>query len=201
MTRVDLYGVVHKGLVAELFRVTALTARTDFTDPDAASETLAHVRRLLGLLREQVDAQTTFLLPQIDRISPVIASEIRSDHVRLRGLEQTIDALVARTEGAPEREMRSYGYRIHSQLRRLVAEHLLHMEREETTVNRALWAHLGDEDLRSIRTKMIGSLAAPCLDAWIALVLSAVSAAERAEVVRELGLPEELVAPDRSVLS
>ena len=100
MTRVDLYGVVHKGLVAELFEVTALAARTDFSDTDAAARTLVRIRGLLSLLREQVDAQTTFLLPELDRISPVIASDIRSDHVRLRGLEQTIDALVARAEGA-----------------------------------------------------------------------------------------------------
>ncbi|MCA9757986.1 MAG: hypothetical protein KDA27_19495 [Candidatus Eisenbacteria bacterium] len=188
MTRVDLYGVVHKGLVAELFEVTALAARTDFSDTDAAARTLVRIRGLLSLLREQVDAQTTFLLPELDRISPVIASDIRSDHVRLRGLEQTIDALVARAEGAPEREMRSYGYRIHAQLRRLTAEHLLHMEREETTVNRALWAHRTDDELRAIRTEMISSLAEPCLEAWITLVLSAVSSADRSEIVRELGL-------------
>ena len=37
-------------------------------------------------------------------------------------------------------------------------------------------------------TLKISSLAEPCLEAWITLVLSAVSSADRSEIVRELGL-------------
>jgi hypothetical protein len=93
--------------------------------------------------------------------------------------------------GAPEREFRSLGYRLHVQLRRLVAEHLLQMERAETTASRILWAHLTDDDLRSIRSRIVDSIPAPHLTEWMNLMMNSVSGTERTEIAQELGLPPE----------
>lgn len=186
MIRVDLYGVVHKGLAAELFAATTQVAQTDFLQPHELASAAAGVRRVLNYLAEHAQIQTEFVLPALERVSPVIASEFHGDHARLLGLETTILGLLDRIASAPSVEVRSLGHRLHAQLRRLVAEHILHMEREETTANRALWAHLTDGELVSIRARILASIPVDRLGEWTALVMDAVSRPERAEIEEEL---------------
>lgn len=198
MTRVDLFGVIHKGLAADLFASVQLVAATDFSRDWEVSAALAHLDRLFLRLAEHSATETGFILPEIARVAPLIAADLRTEWTRIRGLESALVELVQRTRSAPEREVRYLGYRLHTQLRRLVAEELVAMEREETTANRALWAHLGDDELRRIRTRILASLPPGRLLDWAALIVPAVCEFERTEIAREIGLPLGAPGPQGS---
>jgi hypothetical protein len=61
----------------------------------------------------------------------------------------------------------------------LIAMQLLHMNREETEVNRVLWARLDDAALAAVRTRLVATIPAPRYAEWLELVRVATNPVER----------------------
>jgi hypothetical protein len=186
-TRLDLFGTVHKGLRAGMFGVTQQAAGCDFGVKAEAIEMAAAVGRLLGFLHEHADHEEREVLPEIARCCPELAADLRSDHVRVDGLERELERIAERMAGADAPTRVSLGRRLQERLWILVAEHLRHMEREEIQANRLLWANLGDEELAAVEARIVGSIAPPRLAEWMALILPAASAPERALLLAKTG--------------
>jgi hypothetical protein len=74
---------------------------------------------------------------------------------------------------------------------RLVAEHLQHLDREETLANRALWAHRTDEQLQEMEGRIVGPIPPERLAEWLEVMLPVMNRAERSELIGGLhaGLP------------
>jgi hypothetical protein len=206
MTRVDVYRTVHKGIRATLFETAAAVGRTEFSDAQEAAAVATAVRRMLGFLDEHAEHEDAVLLPELARISPELFAEIEADHARTDGLQRELEGFVGRLEGANEAERVALGARLHDRVPKLVAEHLRHMGREETEVNRALWANLTDAELDALHQRVVGAIPPARMAEWLELFLPAVTRSERAALIGGLraSVPppvfDALVAPARAAL-
>src|SRR5689334_20975733 len=100
MTRVDLYGAVHKGLRVQLFETAALVGRTDFTRAREASEVAERVARLTSFLCEHAEHEDRIVLPVLAEIAPELAADLRADHARVEGLGAEVAKLGLRLQSA-----------------------------------------------------------------------------------------------------
>lgn len=192
MRRMDMFTSVHKGLRSVLFDTARRVARNDFRDTTSAQRTAAAVQRLIGLLAEHADHEDRLVFPEVERLNAVVFAELHGDHVRVDGLQREVEQLAARLPQANEDERLSLGQRLHERMNRLVAEHLLHMDREETTANRILWAHRTDAELRSLHGSILRSIPPARMKEWAEIMLPALSPEERAPLLA--GLHEILSA-------
>lgn len=185
-SRFELFTPVHKGLRAALFETGALLARTDFSGAEEAARAARAVERVVAFLEEHAAHEDAVVLPVVEGLSPELAVALREDHARIDGLERELDGLAARLPGATEAERVAIGVRLHDRFGIVVAEHLRHMQREEHEVQRLLWAHRSDADLRALHGRILGRIARPRSAEWLELILPALSVPERAALTAEL---------------
>ena len=180
MERIDLFAVIHKAIRSELFAATTLAARTDFEAGAEAARAAAAARALVGKVEEHASLEDAVVLPELAAIAPELHAAIAGDHGRLDALHREVVSVAARIEAAAAgAERAALGRRLHDRLARLAAEHLLHMQREETEVNRALWAHRSDDALRALHGRILARIAPDRMSAWLAIMVAAASLPER----------------------
>jgi hypothetical protein len=206
MNRHDLYTAVHKGVRAALFQTASRIDRTDFADPAEAGAAALAARTLVRALASHAAHEDREVMPVLQRLAPEVHADLQADHARTEGMADEVLATVDRLAVAPAAERPSLGRRLHDQLWRLTAEHLRHMEREETQAMRALWAHQTDEELLAIHRRILASIPPAEMAAWSVVMIPALSLPERramlAPMVESLPRPafEALVAPVRQAL-
>ncbi|MCK6445293.1 MAG: hemerythrin domain-containing protein [Planctomycetes bacterium] len=196
MTRFDLYGPVHKGLRGLLFETATLLARTEFTDEREHAAALAAVRRTNGFLHAHLEHEDHDVMPHVQRLAPELYADLEADHARITGCEQEIVRLVERLAGAPQGERAALGRRLVERFTRLVAEHVLHMEREEAQANRVFWAHFDDAALAALEGRIVASIPPSEVSHWMTLMLPSISRGERAQMLARMAAavpPEVLV--------
>lgn len=178
-TRFDLFTPIHKALRALLFDAMQQVARCDFALAPEAAAVAAALLRLSGFLAEHADHEERVILPEIARLSGELATDLRAAHARVGGLEHEVVRLAERLAGAAPKERLSLGRRLHDALGTLLAEQLLHLKREETELNRLLWAHRTDAELAALHERIVAAIPPARLQEWLALLLPAVNGPER----------------------
>lgn len=206
MSRIELYANVHKGIRATLTQVASLVARTDFQRPADAAEATHAARRLVSHLESHARHEDEQVMPVLARVAPEVHADLQAEHARTDGLQHEVVSIADRIDGAADAERAALGRRLHDRLWRLTADHLRHMEREETEAMRALWAHCSDEELAGIHGRILASIPPAAMAEWAAILLPAVSLPERVAVLAPLTgkLPrtalEDLLGPARAAL-
>lgn len=196
MATFDLYSTVHKGLRSLLYDAATCVGRTDFTSEAEVGAAVRTVRRALDFLDEHAEHEDREILPVLQAKNAWTAEELGADHARLEGLHQEIVALLPRIEGAEGSLRESLGQRLAQRVNRLVAEHIHHMEREERSGNRVLWAHCTDEELQAIHQRIVTTIGAQRLVQWAEFMVPALDRREREHMlagIREL-VPAAVVA-------
>ena len=206
MSRMDLYGKVHKAIRAELFEAALRAARTDFADARESAAAADAVRRVLDLLARHAEHEDAVVMPELRALAPELFHDLAAEHARTDGLQRELERLVERVGSESAAERASAGRRLHDALLALAAEHLRHMAREEREANRVLWAHRSDEELHGLHLRILARIPPAEMATWFAILLPAVSPPEQAEVLAGLraAVPspafEELVGPAREAL-
>lgn len=183
MATFDLYSSVHKGLRTLLYGAATRIARTDFDDDGQARAATAELRRTLGFLHEHAEHEDREILPLLREKNPWTAEEFQGDHARLEGLHRDIEALLSRIDTTNGAEREALGRRLAERANRLVAEHIHHMEREERSGNRVLWAHCSDDELHAAHERIVTSIGLERLTQWAEFLLPALNRAEREQAI------------------
>jgi hypothetical protein len=177
--RVDLFSTIHKGVRALLFELSTEAARLDVNSTPAVDALVARVERVLGFLEEHAHTEDTYILTELRALDPLLADELACEH-RALDAAQTEVALAAEAVALADLSQRPVaGTRLVRVVNHLVALHLLHMNREETEVNAALWAGRGDAELAALREALRGGLSRERYAEWIAVVTPAMNPVER----------------------
>jgi hypothetical protein len=184
-----------------------LAGRTDFRSEAEASRAAAAAQALVGLLEEHAEHEDAVVLPELASIVPELHAAIATDHGRLDAAHRDVLGLAARLGAAASGvEREALGRRLQERLARLAAEHLVHMQREEGEVSRALWAHRTDEALAALHGRIVARIPPGRMSTWLAVILAAASLPERAGLLASFraSVPEPLfadvTAPARAAL-
>lgn len=210
MTRPNRYQPIHKALRAALFDATALVARTEFADPGEATVAARTVATLLDLLDSHAHHEEEFVMPEVARHAAGLIATLETDHNRLEGLQAELRALLPRTcsDNAAERE--AAGQLLGRALNLLVADHLRHMDREETEAMPVLWAHFTEAELDAMDARIRAAVPPERMPVMLRLMLPAMNTPERAGLLAAAraqmpppvfaqlsGLAREVLGPER----
>jgi iron-sulfur cluster repair protein YtfE (RIC family) len=186
MKRNDLYRTVHKGLRAALFELAADVARVDPAADSEVRALTARLRRLLAFLDEHARHEDAHLMPLVANADFQLAQSVDGEHAQLEASMRGLERLAAQLDAATNGSRAALAAELERHMERMVAEQLVHMQREETQVNSALWARFSDEDLEQAHNKILADIAPARMAEWLEVMLPALSEAECAEVVAKL---------------
>lgn len=173
--RVDLFTTIHKAIRGALFDLAAELARLSLSSTESVDRLVCQVERTMAYLDEHATLEDANVFVALRELDPLLADELDRDHrsmgvvedeVEQRAHELAMADLVARPKAAA-----ALSVVIHH----LIALQLLHMNREETEVNRVLWSALDDAALVRISKATAATLPPARLAAWQELVRAATS--------------------------
>lgn len=210
MNRPNRFLPIHKALRAAMFDATSLVARTEFAHQGEAEAAARTVATLLDLLDSHAHHEEEFVLPELFAHVPGLVASLEGDHSRLEGLQAEIRALLPRTRSDLAAERDAAGQLLGRALTLLVADHLRHMDREETEAMAALWAHRTDEELDAMDARIRAAVPPERMPVMMRLMLPAMSTPERASMLSAAraqmpapvfaqlsGLAREVLGPER----
>jgi hypothetical protein len=199
--RVDLYGTIHKALRARLFDLGIELDRCDFGKSLEVTVALGVYRRTMGFIREHHQHEDNFLEPALASCGD-IAKGVAEQHAVAEAALTELDALVAAIDRGSE-DRRELGGRLCAAYRRFLIQYLDHMQREETEVNAALWAHYSDAELMALRGRLQGSIPPARFGEWLEIILPALNFEERTGMLRGIkaGAPAPAFAAATAIAS
>lgn len=191
----DLYRDIHKGIRAELFRVTRLAGCTDPADTSAAQALAGEVRTLVALLVAHAEHEDGVIQPGIEEHLPELGAQVLTEHTVLEARIASLADLAEQvaTGGAAQGAAAA---RLYLDLASFVSAYLLHQDLEERVVMPALEAAVGVEAVIGMHERIISSLSPEELAQSLAIMLPAMSADDRTGLLGGIraGAPEEAFA-------
>lgn len=214
MNRPNRYQPIHKALRAALFDATVLVARTEFSDQEEANVAARNVAMLLDVLDSHAHHEEEFVMPVVARHAPALVATLGTEHGRLEGLQAELRALLPRTCSDVAAEREAAGQLLGRALTLLVADHLRHMDREETEAMPVLWAHQSEAELDAMDARIRGAIPPERMPVMLRMMLPAMSTAESASLLANAraqmpppvfaqvsGLAREVLGPERWALT
>ncbi|MBX3159172.1 MAG: hemerythrin domain-containing protein [Deltaproteobacteria bacterium] len=180
MGRVDLFGVVHKGIRALLFELSSAAARLDVTSSKDVDGLAARIEHVLELLEEHARHEDAVIAPALPA---EVAGMLAIDHGTLDELAAAVAEASDALALAGLRERAAAGGRLSRAIDRLVAAHLVHMIREETEANAALWAACDDDALIAMQARIHADIPPARMSEWLEIIAPALNPMERRLVV------------------
>jgi hypothetical protein len=136
------------------------------------------VATLLDLLDGHAHHEEQFVMPQFAPHAPALAASLEADHSRLEGLQAELRALLPRTGSDVTAERVAAGQLLGRALTLLVADHLRHMDREESEAMPVLWAHQTEQELDALDGRIRATLPPEQMPVMMRLMLPALSTPE-----------------------
>jgi len=183
MNRPNRYQPIHKALRTALFDATSLVARTEFAEQGEATLAARTVATLLDLLDSHAHHEEEFVMPVVERHAPALIAALGADHSRLEGLQAELRALLPRTCSEVPAEREAAGQLLGRALTLLVADHLRHMDREETEAMPVLWEHCTEAELDAMDARIRAAVPPEQMPVMLRLMLPAMSTPEQAKLL------------------
>lgn len=181
--RVDLFTTIHKAIRGALFELAREAARCDLRSAEEIDGLVARVERTIGYLEEHAHHEDGHVLPAVRTVAPELAASLAQDHRALDVVALEVERAAHALAAASPADRPDAGGQLARLVNHLVAVQLVHMNREETEVNEALWGALGDPELAGIHGRILAAIPADRMSEWQGLMGPALSPVERAAVI------------------
>lgn len=195
MVVVDLYRDIHKGIRSEL---TSLVEAAGSIDPHSRGDRLAvsdHVASVSALLASHAEHEDSAILPTLERELPDLAARIESDH---HELERRFDLVVEQSLEftADTADARRRGQLLYLDLARFVSDYFVHIDVEERELMPRLEDAVGVDAVAEMHAAIVGSIPPDEMMRSLSIMLPAMNADDRAELLSgmRLGAPPEAFA-------
>nr|WP_282457895.1 hypothetical protein [Chitinophaga sedimenti] len=149
---------------AMLYHLAALIQQTDFCRDEQVAPVLTGIEALLQRLRKHNELEDRFVLPAIKSFHPHLSADFLQEHETAEAQQSDLSALLAAWRIARDDAARMRaGQRILYTFNELIAFTLYHQNKEESVLNKSLWAHYPDASIVQLETAMFSALSPGCL--------------------------------------
>jgi len=179
----DPYRNIHKGIRAELFRVTMLAGSMDAGERCSRERLAEDVTNLFQVLVMHAEHEDEFVQPLLEVHAPFYAEVIAGDHPRLEGRMAEIEARVQRATTAPAAELRGRVHHAYRDLASFTSAYLEHQDFEETKVMPALAAVMGVDEIVAVDQAIVATIPPDVMAASLGFMLPAMNVDDRAELL------------------
>ncbi len=179
----DMYRDIHKGIRAELFRVTTLAGSMDPGERCSRERLAEDVTNLFTLLAGHAEHEDIYVQPLIEAHAPFYAEVIASDHPRLEARMEEIVARVQRAAVAPAAELAGRVHHAYRDLAAFTGVYLEHQDFEERQVMPALAAVMDVEEVIAVDQAIVASIPPEMMATSLGIMLPAMNIDDRAEML------------------
>jgi hypothetical protein len=178
----DLYRDIHKGIRAEMFRVTQLAGSLDPSDRRARTAFAADVEGLVQVLESHAEHEDNAVQPALQACRPDLAATIAADHIVLDARYHTLREVSAAAVDATA-DSRVAMHHAYLELASFTSAYLAHQHTEEQIVMPALEAAIGVDAVRTIHGHIVAALPPQEMATTLAFMLPAMNVDDRAELL------------------
>jgi len=179
----DLYKDIHKAIRSELFCLVGLAGQTDPTDGAAVVDLAAQLARLTDFLELHAEHEDAHVQPAIVDVDPASAERIEDDHAAFDDVCTHLVARAVEVTRRPPAARRQLLHWLYLDLASFTSRYLAHQDLEERIVMPKLEAALGVDAVLGVHGRIIGSLPPDELMRGLALMLPAMNADDRTDLL------------------
>lgn len=183
MHRDDLFTNIHKAIRAGLFDLIVVVGSTDWGEPAEVDRVDHAWRRMYQLLTAHTAHEDRHILRILDAHDPIATESVGAQHPELDRWLGEIDDWVTTIVADPDD---ARGLALYRELSLFLADYLHHTHVEETEVMARVWERCTDEEIAATRAAFMADTDPAVLDTSLRLMLPAVDAPTRTEMVRRI---------------
>ena len=158
MSRINVFNQIHKGLRAMLYDTALTLQQTHFADSDQSVAAIKKVRTTAEMINAHTAHEDHFIFPAIQEYEPSLVDVFTMEHLKNHSLaEKLVDSLVAHNHAVQPESKIETGQAIIRAFQEFMVYNLEHMSNEENVLNEILWRYYSDEEIESIRKRIVRS--------------------------------------------
>ncbi len=179
----DLYRDIHKGMRAELFALTSSAGSLDPADVVGWMALAEHTGAVERMLIDHAHHEDSFIDPVLREHCPALAAQVIDDHERLDAEFAAIAGVIRSGAEAPAADRRRLAHLGYLRLSAFTSSYLAHQCVEEFEITPALEQAVGVEEMVGIHMAIIGSIPPDEMAKALAIMLPAMNADDRVELL------------------
>ena len=157
--RYNIFNQIHKALRGMLYDAALSLQLTDFTIEEEADDAIEKIELVLSIIYNHARDEAAFILPVIRKFDVQLSAAFETEQVKNEILSQGLRAVInAYNVALNKANKEEAGDIIFKTFNEFLALNLLHMNREETELNKVLWKHLSDEELLKISKDILAAV-------------------------------------------
>lgn len=184
--RLDLYAPIHKALRAYMSDTLLALGRADATDAQTVDAAIQQLDALLVFCEQHIVHEDTFMHPAIEARAPGHSATVAEDHTQHRVHIDELRQLARAVEASRGPRRSGLLLALYRQFALFMADNLVHMHREETAHNAALWAHYSDPELAAVHDALVSSIPPDEMMTVLRWMVPNLPQSERIALLREL---------------
>lgn len=201
----DLFTPIHKAIRSMIYELGNRLQRTDFADPVASTAVLADLEHefsgavssacILCLLHKHGGDEEAVPFPAMMSFDGALIRTLIEEHQVFSRQLAAISTLAHQLAQVHLPEARiDIGRRINQEVNGFFAGYLAHMNKEESSLVPAMREHFTDDQVRAMRSKIMGAMPRDQFAAYLRWMLPSLSLSELAGMLMGIkqGAPPEL---------
>jgi hypothetical protein len=159
MTRYNSFNLIHKALRAMMYDTALTLQQTHFADNSEALAAIAKVEDVIYHFEKHAHHEDTFMLPAIEAHEPALVEAFEGEHVADIELGNRLVTLLNIFRSCENNmEKINCGSAINKAFRDFMVFNIVHMAKEESEINRVLWANFTDQELIELNGRLVSSI-------------------------------------------
>jgi hypothetical protein len=159
MKRYNIFYQVHKGLRALLYETAIQIQQTDFINDEETELVLEQVKNLVELFDKHAHTEDTFVFAAVQVYEPSVVDAFEQEHVKDHALGENLNRqLAAFSNALPGDDRMLTGQLLYKAFIDFTIFNLEHMAKEEDIINKILWNHYTDDELKGITAEIIANI-------------------------------------------
>lgn len=155
--RLQPYRFIHKGLRVLLMQALQQAGASDVRHADERAALVDTLERALTVCADHLAHENRFFHQPLRQRAPGAAAPFDRDHADHLQAIDALRQLLQRVRDA-DTGAAALAYELYLGFSRFVADNLLHMAEEETTLTQALWAHFTDAEIQALEDELRAAL-------------------------------------------
>jgi hypothetical protein len=159
MKRYNIFYEVHKGLRAMLYETAIQIQQTDFVNNDEAELMLEQIKNGIELFDKHAHSEDRFVFAAVEPYEPAVVDVFEQEHIQDHTLGEKLHNLLALfSESLSDEDKILNGQLLYQAFIEFMIFNLQHMAKEEDIINKILWRHHTDEQLKGITAEIIANI-------------------------------------------
>jgi Hemerythrin HHE cation binding domain len=156
MLRYNIFNMIHKALRAMLYDTALTLQQTHFADTAEAAEALEKLNAVVQAFEQHGHHEDSILMPVIEKFQRATIASFEQEHIDDRRMGDDIIHLQNIYHAAQSTQERIIaGSAITKAFGDYMIFNLEHMQREEVELNKLLWDHFTDGEIKMINAQIV----------------------------------------------